>query len=178
MKEGDKDLESILRPENLSREPLTKESNPSREKESTLSREPLLEVLSAGPHSRFILSSTRLCSIPPIKWSEEFLDQVRSAAAADEQYQEGLKAITTVEGKKNNPLLTEESGLLYYKLHLYVPKDLRASVLASEHDSRVASHFGQDETIELVKRNFWWPTMKKHIIEYVQSCLPCQQDKA
>ena len=102
MKEGDKDLESILRPENLSREPLP-------------------EVSSAGPHSRFLISSARLCSIPPIKWSEEFLDQVRTAAPADEQYQEGLKAILSEEGKENNPLLTEESGLLYYKLRLYVP---------------------------------------------------------
>ena len=122
-----------------------------------------------GLHSRFLISSARLCSIPAVQWSEEFLEQVRTAAPADEQYQEGLRTIATEEGKKNNPLLTEEARLLYYNLRLYVPKDLRASVLASEHDSRVAGHFGQDKTVEPVKRNFWWPAMKKHIIEYVQS---------
>ena len=31
--------------------------------------------------------------------------------------------------------------------------------------------------MELVKRNFWWPGMKKCIVEYVQSCLPCQKNK-
>ena len=164
MKEGDKDLESILRPENLSCEP-------------TLRRVPLPEGSSAGPHSRFIISSARLCSIPPVKQSEEFLDQVRTAAPADEQCQEGLKAISSEEGKKNNPLLTEESGLLYYKLRLYVPKDIQTTILASEHDSRVAGHFGQDKTIELVKRNFWWPTMKNISLNMFSHVFPASRTK-
>lgn len=155
-KEGGRDPEGILKQKNLD----------------------LPEISSAGEDARFIISSARLCSIPPVRWSEEFLAQVRTAASEDAQYQEGLQAISTEEGRKNNPVLTEEDGLLYYKLRLYIPKDLEATVLASEHDSRVAGHFGQDKTIELVKRNFWWPRMKRTIIEYVQSCLPCQQDKA
>ena len=31
--------------------------------------------------------------------------------------------------------------------------------------------------MELVKRNFWWPGMKKCIVEYVQSFLSCQKNK-
>ena len=56
--------------------------------------------------------------------------------------------------------LTIEDGILYYKLRLYVPKGLIQEVLESERDSRVAGHFGQDKTIELIRRNFWWPGMK------------------
>ena len=69
-------------------------------------------------------------------------------------------------------------SLHYHKLRLYVPKGLQQAVMRSEHDSRIAGHFGQDKTIELIRRNFWWPKMKRDIIAYVQSCHPCQQDKA
>jgi len=37
---------------------------------------------------------------------------------------------------------------------------------------------GQDKTIELIRRNFWWPKMNERIIDFVQSCPECQQNKA
>ena len=37
---------------------------------------------------------------------------------------------------------------------------------------------GQDKTIELIRRNFWWPKMNERIIEFVRSCPECQQNKA
>jgi len=37
---------------------------------------------------------------------------------------------------------------------------------------------GQDKTIELIRRNFWRPTMYKRIIDFVRSCPECQQNKA
>ena len=36
---------------------------------------------------------------------------------------------------------------------------LVTEVLESEHDSKVAGHFGQDKMIELICRNFWWPKL-------------------
>lgn len=76
-------------------------------------------------------------------------------ASADERYQEGLKELASKEVMRNKPALTEEAGLLYYKLRPYVPKDLQASILAFEHDSREAGDFCQDKTMELMKRKFW-----------------------
>jgi len=37
---------------------------------------------------------------------------------------------------------------------------------------------GQDKTIELIRRNFWWSKMNKQIIDFVRSCPECQQNKA
>jgi len=37
---------------------------------------------------------------------------------------------------------------------------------------------GQDKTIELIRRNFWWPKMNDRIIDFVRSCPECQQNKA
>jgi hypothetical protein len=68
--------------------------------------------------------------------------------------------------------------VLYRKPKLWVPCGLRDSVLQSKHDSKVAGHMGQDETKELIRRNFWLPKMNKAIIKYIQSCPECQRNKA
>ena len=52
------------------------------------------------------------------------------------------------------------------------------TILESEHDSKVAGHFGQEKTIELVRRNFWWPRMDTDITAYIQVCPDCQRDKS
>jgi transposase InsO family protein len=36
---------------------------------------------------------------------------------------------------------------------------------------------GQDKTIELVRRDFWWPKMDEWIIDFVRSCEECQKNK-
>jgi len=63
---------------------------------------------------------------------------------------------------------------------LWIPGDegLITLILESEHDSKIAGHMGQDKTIELVRRHFWWPKMDERIIDYVGSCLECQKNKA
>jgi len=50
--------------------------------------------------------------------------------------------------------------------------------IKSEHDTKVAGHMGQDKTIELIRRNFWWPKMNERIMDFVRSCPECQKNKA
>jgi len=50
--------------------------------------------------------------------------------------------------------------------------------MESEHDTKVAGHMGQDKTIELIRRNFWWARMNEQIINFVRSCPECQRNKA
>jgi len=129
---------------------------------------------SGGEGTLFLISAARLASLPMVQWSKEFLEEVKGAAKNDPQYQEGLKNSDKEKGK----LLVEEDGILYYKLRLWVPNTLVQKVLESEHDSKIAGHFGQDKTIELIRRNFWWPQMDDAIIKYVQSCSECQKNKS
>jgi len=56
--------------------------------------------------------------------------------------------------------------------------DLRKMILQEEHDSKVAGHMGQEKTIELVQRNFFWPQMDQWIEDYFCSCPDCQKNKA
>jgi hypothetical protein len=100
-------------------------------------------ISSGGEGTIFIVSSARLSSIPPVKWSEEFLKMVRDAGQLDKDYQEAAKQV-------KEPF-TIDDGILYRKMKLWVPKGLIQTVLESEHDSKIAGHFGQDKTIEQMR---------------------------
>jgi hypothetical protein len=69
-----------------------------------------------------------------VKWSEEVLKIVRNAAQNDRDYREVAKQV-------KEPFMIED-GILYRKMKLWVPKDLIQTVLESEHDSKIAGHFG------------------------------------
>jgi hypothetical protein len=127
-------------------------------------------ISSGGEGTIFIVSSACLSSIPPVKWSEEFLKMVRDAGQNDKDYREAAAK------QVKEPFMIED-GILYRKMKLWVPKDLIQTVLESEHDSKIVGHFGQDKTIELIRRNFWWPKIDKTMIDYIQSCIKCQKNK-
>jgi len=42
----------------------------------------------------------------------------------------------------------------------------------------LSGHVGAAKSIELAKRQFYWPNMDKEIKLYVQSCIKCQSNKA
>jgi hypothetical protein len=53
---------------------------------------PIMSAISSGGEGTiFIVSSAYLSSIPPVKWSEEFLKMVRNAGQNDKDYREAAK---------------------------------------------------------------------------------------
>jgi len=130
----------------------------------------------------FICSSARLVSLLERRWMEEFLAEVRKEGKKDEAYEQAKKqeAVTGNPSPKDRKARewNWENDLLYRRNLLWVPKGLVQKVLESEHDTKVAGHMGQDKTIELIRRNFWWPKMNEQIIDFVGSCPECQENKA
>jgi len=74
----------------------------------------------------------------------------------------------------------EKYGLLYYKNRLYIRQNdaLQTEIAQGCHDSLVAGHFGQEETIEIVTRDFYWKKLADCIRDYVRSCDECQDCKS
>ena len=63
-------------------------------------------------------------------------------------------------------------------MRFYIPKEeVRNSIMNELHDSRAAGHLGIKRTIDLVKRDFYWPTLEKDVTEYVNTCDECQRNK-
>jgi transposase InsO family protein len=73
----------------------------------------------------------------------------------------------------------EENNIGYYEGRIYIPnnKELRDKILEENHSPPNIGHPGQFRMIELLKRNYWWPTMQKDVKRYVQGCQSCQQNK-
>lgn len=71
----------------------------------------------------------------------------------------------------------KEEDILYYGDKVYVPERLRIQVLEENHDAPMAGHFGQDRTLELIKRTYYWPAMQDSVRTYIQGCQECQRNK-
>jgi len=50
--------------------------------------------------------------------------------------------------------------------------------MRSEHDSKVAGHFGRERTMELVTRNFYWPNMDTELWKYCKNVIFVREQRA
>ncbi|KAK9410979.1 hypothetical protein NXF25_002154 [Crotalus adamanteus] len=80
--------------------------------------------------------------------------------------------------KEHSNLLTHRDGLAWYGVKLYVPLELRSKVLQRCHDAKLAGHFGFVKTLHLIRRQFWWPTLRKDVEHHVKSCPVCATCKS
>lgn len=72
---------------------------------------------------------------------------------------------------KNHKLFKKtEDGLKFM-----VPRGLRWNVVKSHHDD--VGHFGLENTVKLIKKNYWFPKMHTIVKKYINSCLGCLYNK-
>ncbi len=55
--------------------------------------------------------------------------------------------------------------------------NLKQGVIQSFHDPPSMGHPGITNTHALIRRDYWWPNMKKEVEEYVKGCAACQANK-
>ncbi len=72
---------------------------------------------------------------------------------------------------------TISNSFLLFKGKIYVPPNCRPSILNICHDSPSAGHFGIKKTINLINRDFWWPSLLLDVKNYVRSCDTCSRSK-
>jgi hypothetical protein len=73
----------------------------------------------------------------------------------------------------------KEDGLLMHKNRIYVPSsgELRNLVLKEMHNVPYVGHPGYQKTIAAVRSQFFWPGMKKDVVDYISRCMECQRVK-
>jgi len=126
--------------------------------------------------AQVVLSSLSVQTIPKVVFHQSLLEEVFSYGQDDPEWMvEYEKAMS----KSPSDHMEYVDGSLYYKEHLYIPDSLKLkrTIVSKEHDTLVAGHIGQDKTVELVRRNFFWPQMNSWIHDYIGSCEDCQKDK-
>jgi hypothetical protein len=67
-----------------------------------------------------------------------------------------------------------------YKGRIYVPnsQELKNMILGEMHNVHYAGHPGYQKTIAAIKRQYYWPSMKKDIVGFSARCLEFQKVKA
>lgn len=116
--------------------------------------------------------------------SNPILQEVKNISPMDSEYQR-LKRI--IEQGPSSEIerasivnYSISNECLYYRYRLCVPKDssLRRRILFEGHDSLSAGHRGYVRTLNAVRKSYFWPGMKRDVLNYVKSCLSCQRIKA
>lgn len=72
------------------------------------------------------------------------------------------------------------NGLLLYRGLIYVPNDesIKRDLVRERHDSVMASHPGRAATVELLSRDFYWPSMARFVQRYTDACDTCNRTKS
>jgi hypothetical protein len=100
----------------------------------------------------------------------------------DKELQEAItkiKKLGPASLKKGIEDWNTEGNLILYKGRILVPnnEELKAKIVKEHHDSIVAGHPGRHKTLELISRNYWWPSMAQFINRYIEACDNCMRSK-
>lgn len=87
---------------------------------------------------------------------------------------------TSEQTMRDSRIYTFREGLWRYGELVVVPDDydLRRRCIATSHDLPSSGHPGRAITLEQVQRHFWWPTIRRDVYRYVDTCASCQFNKS
>jgi len=115
------------------------------------------------------------------KYNAEFIERVHEASKQDQDWQERkteLKELKQhgLQMPKHWDIIDE---LIYFKNLLYIPNDKELQTLIAKgcHDSQIAGHFGQERTIEIGCRDFYWKGLTNWMNNYERFCDECQDNE-
>ena len=83
------------------------------------------------------------------------------------------------ELKKEDGQSWKEDGIIYVDGRIYMLNNqkIKEKILQKSHDPVDIGHPGQQQIMNLIKRNYWWPGIKNNVKKYIQRCFKYQQNK-
>eukprot|EP00253_Pinus_taeda_P021805 PITA_21805 len=122
-----------------------------------------------------------LCELSVSKWQNTLFDKIKSTTNQDVEYQQLKQQVQqSVNEKLQQGYTLDSAGMLYFNKRLYVPDsdDLKNLILDEFHTSHYTGHPGYQKMVTALRKEYFWPRMKKQVVEYLAKCLECQQIKA
>ena len=60
------------------------------------------------------------------------------------------------------------------KHQIVVPSSYRFHILSLAHDTPMSGHLGINKTYQMILEHFYWPNLRKDVVEFCRSCHTCQ----
>ncbi|MBW0498509.1 hypothetical protein O181_038224 [Austropuccinia psidii MF-1] len=123
------------------------------------------------------IHESRFCSIK-VEIFSDVVEQIKKDIWEDKEYKEILKQLEICESVSDYSLETQAKVLLS-KDRVVIPNNsaVQLDILQKDHDSLLDGHPGQEKTLTLINRNFYWDGMNQIIKDYVSSCQKCSRNK-
>ena len=123
---------------------------------------------------RPLLDPTRImiASVSTVEFT--WLDEIRRETATEEYAQNKIRETQNSGSRK----YTIQDGTLKKGEATYLPENLRLRATQECHDALESGHKGVAKTLELLKRDFFWPKMEDYVARFVESCDLCQRTNA
>src|SRR5437762_1515114 len=135
-----------------------------------------IATLSEAVRELLVLDTERLAMLKVSHLEKGFVKRVVNAGSDDPEWSRIKDALERGETFHEYSL---EDGMVCYRRRIWIPDDnsLRLLVAGASHDTKVAGHFGKHKTLDLIRRDFHWPSLDKWIAKYVKECDHCQRNK-
>jgi hypothetical protein len=108
-------------------------------------------------------------------------DKILEAAKSDLQYKELVEKLQQgILQQKIEDYKLDNDEIIMYRGKIYVPNsnELKNVILREMHNVPYVGHPGYHKTIVVVKSQYYWPDMKKEVVDFIARCLECQKVKA
>jgi hypothetical protein len=115
-------------------------------------------------------------AVSTIDYSNTLLKEIKDAYKNDDVCVQLMQ-----NGKsETDDAITIRDGLIYHDEALYIPahEPIKTQLLSEAHDAKISGHVGMTKTLELLRRQFYWPKMNSDVKSYVTSCMKCQSIKS
>ncbi|MBW0562604.1 hypothetical protein O181_102319 [Austropuccinia psidii MF-1] len=124
-----------------------------------------------------VIQESRFFSIK-VEIFSDLVDKIQKEVWQDNDYKEILKQLARGESVPDY-CLEPQAKLLLFKDRVVIPsnEEIQLNILQKRHDSPLAGHPGQEKTLKLIKRDFYWAGMNQFIKDYVSLCQKCSRNK-
>jgi len=124
--------------------------------------------------TRYVMA-VKASQVEESSWSKEILE----AGLLDQHWLGISNALKTGQDYPGLQHYGIEDEMVTYERRIYIPdrNTLKLKVPHQCQDAKVAGHFGRDKTLDLMKRNYYWPNMEEWVRNYVWTCDACQRNK-
>ncbi|MBW0470413.1 hypothetical protein O181_010128 [Austropuccinia psidii MF-1] len=108
----------------------------------------------------------------------DLVDRIQKEVLKDRYYKEILKQLARGESVTDYSL-EPQAKVLLFKDRVVKPRneEIQLNILQKHHDSQLTGHPGQEKTLKLIKRDFYWAGMNQLIKYYVSSCKQFSRNK-